>query len=90
VLTYTVIVRLHADSEYSVTVPALNNCGTFGSTLVEALQMAEEAIEAYLQGLEFLGQPFPPDVPTVTVELDDALEAAVHRVPVRRKELAVA
>ena len=89
-LTYTVIVRIHANGEYSVTAPALNNCGTFGRNLVEALQMAEEAIEAYLEGLEYLGKPFPPDVPSVTVELDDALEATVYRVSVRREELAVA
>lgn len=89
-LAYTVVMHHRPNGEYSVIVPALSNCGTFGATPEEALQMAEEAIEAYLQGLEYLQKPFPPDVAKVTVELEDALEASVHRVPVRREELAAA
>ncbi len=89
-MTYTVVVRLHPGGEYSVTVPALNNCGTFGQSLPEALQMAEEAIESYLEGLEYVDRPFPPDVPNVTVDLEDAIEAMVYRVAVRKEERAVA
>ena len=55
--TYTVVVVPERDGRYSVTVPALNDCATFGESLPEALSMAEEAILAYLDGLQALGKP---------------------------------
>jgi hypothetical protein len=44
--------------------------------------MAEEAILAYRDGLELLGQPMPADAASVAVDLGDAAEALVCRVRV--------
>lgn len=83
-MQYSVIVLKERDGRYSVVVPALDGCATFGDTLPEALQMAEEAILAYLDGLEALGKPAPPDMETITVDLGEAPEASVYKLDVRR------
>lgn len=55
-------VILEWDSEekvFTVTVPALPGCATFGSTREEALERAQEAIQVTLEGLQATGQPIP-------------------------------
>ena len=87
---YTVVVtRDPEDGCYVVTVPALNDCSTYGDSLPQVLSRAQEAILAYLEGLQSLGQEPPPDVDSVTVSLGEGPEASVYRVVVR-EEAAVA
>ena len=64
--TYTFTVRLdyfNEDGEegYTVTVPALPGCVTWGRTVDEALAMAREAIEGHLLTLAEHGQPIPEE-----------------------------
>lgn len=42
-------------------VPALPGCVTFGETIDEALSMAKEAIEGYIETLNELGKEVPRD-----------------------------
>ena len=84
-LTYTVVVVREKDGRYSVVVPALPGCATWGQTLPQALHMAEEAILAYIDGLESLGRPVPVDTDTVNVDLGEAAEASVYRVTVQEE-----
>ena len=42
-------------------VPALPGCVTFGETIDEALAMAKEAIEGYIETLNELGKEVPRD-----------------------------
>ncbi len=44
---------------FTVTVPMLPGCVTYGRTLVEAKQMAQDAIGGYLVSLKKHKQPFP-------------------------------
>jgi len=87
--TYTVVLLHQADGGYCVSVPALKGCHTEGDTLPEALEMAKDAIRCYLVSLEKHGEPFPPDVQTVTFDWEDAAEAQVYKVTVQ-EEVAVA
>jgi predicted RNase H-like HicB family nuclease len=88
--TYTVVVtRDPEDGCYVVTVPALDDCSTYGDTLPEVLERAHEAILAYLEGLATLGKDAPPDLDSVAVSLGASPEASVYRVAVR-EEAAVA
>lgn len=80
--TYTAVVRRADDGRYAVSIPALNGLATFGDTLPEALRMAEEAILAYLDGLEIVGREPPPDLEEVPVALGQAPEASVYRLTV--------
>jgi predicted RNase H-like HicB family nuclease len=46
-LNYTVIYRLEPEGGYTVLVPALPGCITYGKTLPKARKMALEAISLY-------------------------------------------
>ena len=61
-LQYAII--LHHDPEaggYTVTVPALPGLVTEGDTLEEALAMAKEAIQLYIESLVANGEPVPEE-----------------------------
>jgi antitoxin HicB len=49
VLKYTIILIPEEEGGYSVEVPALPGCYTQGETRKEAISMAKEAIELYLE-----------------------------------------
>ena len=54
-----IVIHKDRDSDYGVTVPDLPGCFTAGSTIDEAIAMAQEAIELHLEGLIEEGQAVP-------------------------------
>ena len=56
-------IRLEKEEEggYTVIVPALKGCVTFGETVDEAIAMAKEAIEGYIETQIDLGKEVPTD-----------------------------
>ncbi len=56
---------------YSVSVPDLDGCFTQGETLAEAVEMAEDAIGLFLDGLK--AAPQPSDPRDIAVEKPDFL-----------------
>ncbi len=52
VLTYRVLLNEGPEGGFTVSVPSLPGCITFGDTLDEALAMAKEAIEGYIEILK--------------------------------------
>jgi len=57
---YRVIIeRDPEDDVYIASVPALPGCNTFGKTAKEAIDMAREATEAYIETLRDLGKEVP-------------------------------
>lgn len=56
---YTVILEPAEEGGYTVTVPALPGCVTEGDTFEEAIQMARDAIEGYLESLVLHGETIP-------------------------------
>lgn len=73
-------VLLHPEPEggYTVTVPSLPGCISYGETKEEALAMAKEAIELHIEGLIAEGLPVPPAYPVLleTVHPDVEVEHA--------------
>lgn len=51
-LNYTVLFQKEPEGGYTVIVPSLAGCVTYGETLEEAKKMAREAIELYLESLK--------------------------------------
>jgi len=51
-------------------VPALPGCVTYGRTLVEAKEMARDAIAGYIGSLRKHGEPIPTDDETLLTSLD--------------------
>ena len=60
-LTYRIILTPEPEGGFTVTVPALQGCVTFGKTLDEAISMAKEAISGFLEVLQDIGEPLPDD-----------------------------
>ncbi len=65
-LNYNVVFTPEPEGGFTVTVPALPGCVTYGKTLKEAKAMAKEAIELMIETLEAHGQPVPTDESLVT------------------------
>jgi predicted RNase H-like HicB family nuclease len=60
-LNYRIRLEKEEEGGYTVIVPALSGCVTFGDTVEEAIAMAKEAIEGYVETLIELGKEVPTD-----------------------------
>jgi predicted RNase H-like HicB family nuclease len=69
---YTYKIHLHKEEEggFTVTVPALPGCITYGENVDEAIDMAREAIELYLEDLKEKGESIPDDSNTLEYSLN--------------------
>ena len=66
---YTVILEPNYPEEgYTVRVPALPGCITYGRSREEALERAKEAIEGFIEGLQKAGEPIPEEVTPAELE----------------------
>lgn len=63
--TYKILLRKEAEGGYTVIVPALQGCITWGEDVEQAMAMAKEAIEGYIETLKELGEPIPDDTETL-------------------------
>jgi len=61
-LKYTVILIPEEEGGYSVEVPALPGCYTQGETKEEAISMAKEAIELYLESCQSHNELIPQEL----------------------------
>ena len=68
---YTYKIHLHKEAEggFTVSVPVLPGCITYGDDVDEALAMAKEAIELYIEELQERGEPIPDDTNTLEFSL---------------------
>lgn len=69
VLTYRVLLNEEPEGGFTVTVPSLPGCITFGDNLDNALAMAKEAIEGYIEILKERGEAIPDDSKTFEYSL---------------------
>jgi len=69
------------DSAYLAIVPELDGCITHGETQKEALEMAEDAIEAYIESLKKHGEesPQPLAEKSFSGNIPLRVEPALHR-----------
>ncbi|MCK9306083.1 MAG: type II toxin-antitoxin system HicB family antitoxin [Methanoculleus sp.] len=58
-LQHRLLLRKEPEGGYTVTVPTLPGCVTFGETVKEAIAMAREAVEVYLEDLREKGEEIP-------------------------------
>ena len=49
VLNYRILLRKEVEGGYTVIVPSLPGCVTYGDSIEDAIEMAKEAIELYLE-----------------------------------------
>ncbi len=58
---YKVLLRPEPEGGFTVIVPSLPGCISYGATLPEAKDMAKEAIELYLESLAAHNEAIPND-----------------------------
>ncbi len=58
---YKIMLKPEPEGGFTVVVPSLPGCITYGSTLTEAKEMAKEAIELYLESLTAHNEYIPND-----------------------------
>ena len=73
-LTYRILLNREPEGGYTVTVPALPGCITYGENVDEAIAMAKEAIELYIESLVEHNEPIPDESNTLeySITLDKA------------------
>lgn len=71
-MQYTYKILLHKEPEggYTATVPALPGCITYGEDIEEAMAMAREAVELYVEELQSRGEVIPDDRDTLEYSLN--------------------
>lgn len=62
-MQYNYKIMLHKEPEggYTVTVPSLPGCITYGENVDEAIEMAKDAINLYIEELSDRGESIPDD-----------------------------
>ena len=61
ILKYRTLLRAEPEGGYTVIVPSLPGCITYGKDINEALKMAKEAIELCIESLQAHGEEIPSD-----------------------------
>jgi len=61
VLRYKIVLKKEPEGGYTVTVPSLPGCITYGATIEEAIEMAREAIELYIESLRAHNEEIPTE-----------------------------
>lgn len=63
-LNYRILLRKEPEGGYTVTVPSLPGCVTYGDSMDHAIKMAREAISLYLESLREHGEIIPTEEDT--------------------------
>lgn len=64
-LTFRVILQPEPEGGYTIYVPSLSGCISWGKDIREARVMAKEAINLFLDELQESGEPIPDDSQTL-------------------------
>jgi predicted RNase H-like HicB family nuclease len=65
VRSYRVLLREEPEGGYTVLVPTLPGCITYGEDIAGAIEMAREAIDLYVESLIAHGEPVPSEEGTL-------------------------
>ena len=68
--TYKLLLNKEPEGQYTVLVPALPGCVTFGDSIEHAIEMAKEAIQLYIEELQERGEEIPDDSNTLEYSLN--------------------
>ena len=68
--SYKILLTKEDEGGYMVTVPALAGCITQGDSIEEAIAMAQEAIELYIEELQSRGEKIPDNSNTLEYSLN--------------------
>jgi antitoxin HicB len=69
VLNYKILLREEQEGGYTVTVPSLPGCVTYGETIEDSIKFAKEAIQVYIESLIEHGEEIPTEEKTLEYTL---------------------
>lgn len=72
-LTYQIVFRPEPEGGYTVLVPSLPGCVSYGETIEEAGKMAKEAIQLYVEVQRENGEDILDDARTLEARVEIAL-----------------
>ena len=72
------------NGQYSVYFPDVSGCYTCGDSLIDAMEMAEDALALMLAGTEKEGREFPAATPVRQVAVDDKSFVTLIRCDTRK------
>ncbi len=79
ILRFPIVLQEEPEGGFTVTVPSLPGCITFGKNLAEAKKMVKEAIELYLEDMSADGESIsPPKETTYFSEIAVEFRKPVH------------
>ncbi|HWA05972.1 MAG TPA: type II toxin-antitoxin system HicB family antitoxin, partial [Ignavibacteria bacterium] len=61
ILNYKLLLKKEPEGGYTVTVPSLEGCVTYGETVDDCIKNAREAIELYVETLKEFNEPIPTE-----------------------------
>lgn len=61
ILNYKILLKKEPEGGYTVFVPSLPGCITYGETIDESIINAKEAIELYIESLKSHGEDIPTE-----------------------------
>jgi len=61
ILNYKILLKKEPEGGFTVFVPSLPGCITYGDTLEEAIEKAKEAIDVYIESLKAHGEEIPTE-----------------------------
>jgi antitoxin HicB len=67
--TFRIILKPEHEGGYTVIVPSLPGCVTWGESIEEAKAMAKEAIDLYIEDLEAEGEVVPNDSENLEISI---------------------
>ena len=79
-LQLNVIFRSEPEGGFTVLVPALPGCITYGKDLMEAQQMAQEAITLYLEDMIAEGEELPQNTQTYLSSIEVQVSPSTQSV----------
>lgn len=76
---YTAVFQKEPEGGYTVVIPALKGCVTYGETIEQAVVAGREAIKSYLGSLAKDGEKIPSDVSFVsTIDVPEISSPAAY------------
>ena len=78
-MRYQIVLRPEPEGGYTVFVPTLPGCITWGRTLRQARKMAADAIGGYIESLLKHGEPVPIDDENLTASVEIELPSELSR-----------
>jgi len=79
-MRYQIVLRPEPEGGYTVFVPTLPGCITWGRTLHQARKMAADAIGGYIESLVKHGEPIPVDDDNLTANVEIEFPSEYSRV----------